>query len=407
MRTALRVLVGVCLLASVTAGCRHRQASVAESAPLTVPQPVERRDGPWIERAGHSPRTLKLPDYIIRPGDALDIRVWDNKDLSMKMPVRPDGKISYQLAGELQVAGKTVPDVERMLREALSDIIIVPQVSVVVTDFAGKKVMVLGEVGKPGQYSYTGLSNLVEIIGKAGGYTNSASFEDVTVTRVNGDVVHTDLNQLIVRGDYRYNVLIKAGDTVFISPAKRAFVLGDVRSPGAYSLGRTGRSDVFQMVLKAGGPKDSAKTGAVRRIRKVHSDKPQVVTVNLMRSTEGLDEKVEVRHGDVIYVPRSTLAKMGNLLAALDTTLGVIATGQGILYATNFQRWAKQGQAWAENAEERAVGSEERAVAAEGRAEVQHVWGEELLELNRESAEFLRQRMVWEEERFEVWESEN
>ena len=93
--------------------------------------------------------------------------------------------------------------------------------------------------------------------------------------------------------------------------------------------------------------------------------------------------------------------------ARLDTTLGVIATGQGILYATNFQRWAKQGQAWAENAEERAVGSEGRAVAAEGRAEVQHVWGEELLELNRESAEFLRQRMVWEEERFEVWESEN
>ncbi len=407
MLTALRVLVGVCLLASVTGGCRHRQVSVVESAPLTAPQPVELREGPRVERAKHAPGSRDLPDYFIRPGDALDIRVWDDKDLSMKMPVRPDGKISYPLAGELQVEGKTVPDAERMLREALSEVIIDPQVTVVVTDFAGKKVLVLGEVGKPGQYSYTGVTNLVEVIGKAGGYTDFASFEDVTVTRANGDVVHTDLNQLMFKADFRYNVLVKAGDTVFIPPAKRAFVLGEVRAPGAYSLGRTGKSDVFRMVIKAGGATEKGQIGSVRRIRDVHSGRPDVMKVDLRGVRRGVVEKVEVLPGDVIYVPRSTLSKVTNLLEHIDRALSIVSTSQGVLYGIDFHRWAQEGQAWAQNSERRAVEAQHWGRVTFDRSDERLARERQYFEWQQESQVFLRTRMEWEEQRFEAWESEN
>ncbi len=90
-----------------------------------------------------------------------------------------------------------------------------------------------------------------------------------------------------------------------------------------------------------------------------------------------------------------------------DTMLGVLGTGQSILYATDFHRWAQQGQEWAGNAEERSVRSDDRADIYIGRDLERLMREEESFELAQESMEFLRQRMVWEEERFEVWESDN
>ncbi len=363
---------------------------------------------PRVERAAVPPRMPALPDYLIKPGDVLDVMVWQTPEASRDVTVRPDGKISYPLAGELIVAHKTVPQVEELFTEALSRYVKAPSVSVVVTAFAGNKVMVLGEVSRPGQYRYHGPTTLVEVLGLASGYTDSASFEDVTVTRVTGDEIHVDLNRLLFEGDWRHNVWIESGDVVRVARAKRAFILGEVMSPGAYSLGRKDTAEIFDMVMKAGGPTPQGQMGSVRRIRQVHEKKPQVVMVDLRRVAQGgaPPQKVLIAPGDVIYVPRSTLSKVTNLLANLDRALTTVATGQGIVYGVDFHRWAKQGQGRAELSEERAVTGEARAVAGEARAEESQERAREGFELAQESQEFLRQRMTWEQERFEVWESE-
>ena len=123
--------------------------------------------------------------FIIGVDDVLAINVWKETDLSRTIPVRTDGKISLPLVGELQAAGRTPLQLEQQISERLKSYMTEPEVSVMVQQINSEKVDVLGQVAKPGSYSLSAASTVVDAISAAGGLKDFAKKKSIYVLRKN------------------------------------------------------------------------------------------------------------------------------------------------------------------------------------------------------------------------------
>lgn len=113
---------------------------------------------------------LEAAEYTIGLGDILDVSVWQWPDLTMpSVIVRPDGKISFPLVGDVQAEGLTLTALDAVLTGRLEEFIKAPEVSVSIAQFGGRKVIVLGEVGSQGVYAPTGKTSVLEVVALAGG----------------------------------------------------------------------------------------------------------------------------------------------------------------------------------------------------------------------------------------------
>lgn len=156
-------------------------------APSTVPL-LTPEEAPLLEAIGNPPDG----SYRIDPGDTLQIRYPFHAEKNQEATVRPDGKISANVAGELSVAGMTPAELEELLVERTSDHLRDPEVVVGITEYAARSVYVAGEVGKPGPISYTkGLTPLQAII-SAGGFRDTAFPESVILIRATGKAAADD-----------------------------------------------------------------------------------------------------------------------------------------------------------------------------------------------------------------------
>lgn len=122
-------------------------------------------------------------NYLIGPGDKIEISVWNHPDMTKIMSVRPDGWINYPLAGEISAAGNKPDKLSKNLEQKLSRYIKNPQVSVIVLDYKSKKIMILGEVKKPGLYQFEGGLTVFNALGLAGGYNKHAELKSILVVR--------------------------------------------------------------------------------------------------------------------------------------------------------------------------------------------------------------------------------
>ncbi|HJO04258.1 MAG TPA: polysaccharide biosynthesis/export family protein [Acidobacteriota bacterium] len=152
-------------------------------------------------------------DYLLGPGDQVDVLVWRNAELSRRVPVRPDGYISLPLVGELTAAGKTAAELEAQITALLGDFVQVPTVTVTVTDIKSLVVYVLGRVGTPGPVTLDRNINVLQAISTAGGLTEFADQNGITILRTIGSQR--------VRIPYRYGDVMKgradAGEVVLQS----------------------------------------------------------------------------------------------------------------------------------------------------------------------------------------------
>ena len=169
-------------------------------------------------------REWTFEDYVISEGDVLEISVWQVEDLNKKVVVRPDGKISFPLIGDIDVRGKSIEDLSKEMTEKLKLYIKTPKVSVIVTSFGGKKIIILGEVGGPGIIRFTEPIRIMEALALAGSYRESAGLKSVLVIR--GDVERNAdiivVNALdILKGNLKENIYIEKGDIIFVP---RSFV---------------------------------------------------------------------------------------------------------------------------------------------------------------------------------------
>jgi polysaccharide export outer membrane protein len=160
-------------------------------------------------------------NYIIGPGDALNIIVWRNPELSMSVPVRPDGKLATPLVDELIVQGKTSTEVARDVEKALSKFVRDPVVTVIVTSFVGpysEQIRVVGEAAKPQFLPYKQKMTALDVMIAVGGLTDFADGNNATIVRASeGDKRYTvRLKDLLKRGDIGANVEMRPGDVLII-----------------------------------------------------------------------------------------------------------------------------------------------------------------------------------------------
>ncbi len=159
--------------------------------------------------------------YVIGAGDNLSIQVWRNPELSMSVPVRPDGKISAPLVDEMLVQGKTSVEVAREVEKQLSKYVRDPVVTVIVTSFVGpfsEQIRVVGEAAKPQFLPFRQKMTVLDVMIAVGGLTDFAAGNSATILRTaEGNKQYSvRLKDLIKRGDVSANVEMRPGDILII-----------------------------------------------------------------------------------------------------------------------------------------------------------------------------------------------
>ena len=137
-------------------------------------------------------------EFRLGPDDIIEVSVFGEKDLSTTVPVRPDGKISINLIGEMVASGKTATELQKEIAERYKCFIAEPAVTVVVKEINSPKVSVLGEVKNPGIYKIKDRATVLDAIAMAGGLTEYAKKDRVTVIRVepSGEQQYLKINLL-------------------------------------------------------------------------------------------------------------------------------------------------------------------------------------------------------------------
>jgi polysaccharide export outer membrane protein len=159
-------------------------------------------------------------DYLLGPGDRVDVFVWRNPDLSRQVPVRPDGRITLPLAGEVFAAGKTVAALRDEITGRLADYIQMPTVTVTIAEIRSLVVYVLGDVRSPGAVQMDRNLTVLQAIAAVGGLNEFADRNDIVVMRTLADGTAerwTFRYDDVVEGKrLETNIVLQAGDTIIV-----------------------------------------------------------------------------------------------------------------------------------------------------------------------------------------------
>jgi polysaccharide biosynthesis/export protein len=174
--------------------------------------------------AAPAPKTIaqgESPDaYAIGVGDVIEISVWKNPDLTVTVPVRPDGRISVPLLGDVQAAGVTPLALKNVLTNGFRDYITAPGVSVVVKEVNSQKIFVTGEVAKPGAYDLKSRTKVMQALAMAGGLTAYAKQRVIVLRDGQGGRsdrrIEVDLGAIVSGRHPEENITLQPGDTLVV-----------------------------------------------------------------------------------------------------------------------------------------------------------------------------------------------
>ena len=171
---------------------------------------------------GGAPASDATTNYIIGPGDSLDIFVWRNPELSVKVPVRPDGKISAPLVEDIVAAGKSPTQLARDMEGVLSEYVRDPKVTVIVDECVGQfteQIRVVGQATEPRSLAYRDRMTVLDAMIEVGGLTPQAAGNRAKIVRwENGQQteIPVRLNDLLNKGKIQANVMLQPGDVLII-----------------------------------------------------------------------------------------------------------------------------------------------------------------------------------------------
>ena len=158
------------------------------------------------------------PEYRMGPEDVLRISVWENKELTLDLVVRPDGKISMPLIQDVPAEGATAVELAALIQQKLTSYIKDPQVSVIVLQVNAPKYFVIGNVAKPGTYSLRSETSILQALALAGGFTQFASPRSIKLIRNTGGKQGSrkiNYYDVIAEGG-EGNFILKSGDTIVV-----------------------------------------------------------------------------------------------------------------------------------------------------------------------------------------------
>lgn len=173
--------------------------------------------------AGRTAPSARMParTYYLQPGDAFDVKLFYSPELNESVVIRPDGKISLQLVGELQAAGNSPREMEELIRGQYARVLREPAVTVVVRQVSSQRVFVAGEVRAPGEVPLSGDMTALQAIARAGFFTRDAESRQVVVLRYKGDAgpefIMLDAKALVDgSAGGQADILLQAMDVVFV-----------------------------------------------------------------------------------------------------------------------------------------------------------------------------------------------
>jgi len=194
------------------------------AAPLALPVFAQEATGLSMDNSARMRRpapasTGSHPDssYRLGPEDQLRISVWDNKELTLDLVVRPDGKISMPLLQDVPAEGLTAAELAANIQEKLSAFIVNPEVTVIVLQVNAPKYYLIGYVSRPGTYPLRGDTSVLQALALAGGLTQFASPRSIKLiraTRGKQEVRKINYYDIIESGEGNY--LLKSGDTIVV-----------------------------------------------------------------------------------------------------------------------------------------------------------------------------------------------
>lgn len=163
-------------------------------------------------------------EFLIGPEDVLIVTVWRNQELSKEVIVRPDGKISLPLLGDIVAAGLTAQALSKHVADGLAEFMSTPTVSVQVKEINSYHVFVVGEVAKPGKYVLKSFASVLQGISYAGGFTTFASRNNVHVLRMvkNGQgeakqvMIPVPYLDIVQGKNLEANFILRAGDVILV-----------------------------------------------------------------------------------------------------------------------------------------------------------------------------------------------
>ena len=275
-------------------------------------------------------------DYAIGIGDKLEINVWQRPDLGASVVVDSQGNVTLPLIGATRAAGSTPAGLGEELTRRLSFVDReVSLVTVSVLEYNSRRVFVMGEVTKPGPYSFAVLPGVWEAIREAGGPTPDAALTRVRIIppKDSGSPVTIDLERVLATGDFSLLPPLTPGATILVprleaqgSEADVVYVYGQVKLPAAYSIDNA--RTVLHAVVAAGGPLEDADMSEVRVVRP-GPVQARVFKVDLHDYTHRgvLFPNVTLLPGDTVTVPKSNRFFLWRVAAAVaQSTSGLLAT---------------------------------------------------------------------------------
>ena len=299
-----------------------------------------------------------VADYIVGPGDVLTVNFWTIavagaqtfegfKQITYNVEVRPDGKISYMYGDDIPVNGKTVYEIQELLRADLKKYFRNPRLEVLVKEYKSKTATLFGQINVlptgtsgPGRYPLTGKMTMIDLISKAGGaITGRSDYSSLpgSVAAGQQNVANADLKNVellrkgkkytvnlysaMFYGDEKQNPVIDDGDIITVPAlpffADRIYVMGQVANVGIYRL--QDAPDLLAALAQAGSITPLAVKSDIKVIREFRErgGKPIILSANYndILKRGDLSQNIKLQSGDVVYVPRMFIGDINEFIA--------------------------------------------------------------------------------------------
>jgi len=169
--------------------------------------------------AAPAKKTDSIPAYHLGPGDVLTVAVWKEEGLQQEVLIRPDGGMSFPLAGDIQAGGKTVNELQNIIAKKIKRYIPDPVVSIAVRKVENNKIFVIGKVNRPGEFVASHYVDVMQALAMAGGLNAFASSNNIKILRrVNAGVrsMSFEYDEVANGKELQQNIILKSGDVVVV-----------------------------------------------------------------------------------------------------------------------------------------------------------------------------------------------
>jgi polysaccharide biosynthesis/export protein len=287
---------------------------------------------------------VQTTQYLIGPGDVLQITVWEHPELTIPagsfrdpasagQQIGDDGYLYYPYVGLVKAIGMNIAALRDVLTDRLSTYINDPQLDVRVVAYRSKRVYVVGEVNTPGVLPLTDIPlTIADAISLSGGLTEIAHKSGVNVSR-DGVVHEIDLKALYDYADASQNLMLKHGDIVNVldRSLEKVYVMGEVRTPGSVDIVNSDLSLAGALGEVGGVNQSSANSGAIYVVRGADTDNPEIFHLDA-RYASGmlLAERFAIKAQDVVFVDAAGISQWNRVISQILPSISFIGIADGL-----------------------------------------------------------------------------